>query len=180
MDTLWSPWRYRYVTRQDRTPGCVFCRIAALPELGEPSGQDQQAQPDQENLVLFRGRHNFVVLNRFPYCTGHLMVVPHAHLANLSDLPPDCLLELMQLAQRSESALRTVYRPGGLNIGLNLGECAGAGIAAHLHLHVLPRWPGDASFMTTIGETRVIPEELPDTWHKLRPHFQSSGAPRSE
>jgi ATP adenylyltransferase len=130
-----------------------------------------EATADEDNLVLYRGRHAYVVLNRFPYSTGHLMVVPYQHLANLSDLPADCLLELMQLAQRAERALGVVYRPGGLNMGLNLGECAGAGIAAHLHLHILPRWPGDASFMTTIGETRVIPEELHDTWAKLKPQF---------
>lgn len=171
MDTLWSPWRYRYVTRQDRVPGCVFCRIGGLAASPAPDAGFPQAPTDEDNLVLHRGRHAYVVLNRFPYCTGHLMVVPYAHLASLSELPPDCLLELMQLAQRAELALRAVYRPGGLNIGLNLGECAGAGIAAHLHLHVLPRWPGDASFMTTIGETRVIPEELHDTWAKLKPHF---------
>lgn len=164
MDTLWSPWRYRYVSRQAESPGCVFCRIAEDP------------RTDEANFVLFRGSHVYVVLNRFPYSTGHLMVVPYAHVPALSGLSDECLTEMMVLARKAEKALGEVYRPGGFNMGLNLGECAGAGIAGHLHLHVLPRWTGDANFMTTIGETRVIPEDLPGTWTKLQPHFAASSA----
>ena len=162
MDTLWSPWRVRYVSREKAPAGCVFCGMASEPE------------NDAESFILWRGRLAYVVLNRFPYSTGHLMVVPYAHVATLSDLDDACLSEMMILARLAEQALRNVYRPGGFNIGLNLGECAGAGIAAHLHLHVLPRWTGDANFMTTIGETRVIPEDLPETWRKLRIQFESS------
>lgn len=137
----------------------MFCRIA-------------EAQSDDEaNFVLWRGELVYLVLNRFPYSTGHLMVVPYTHEPGLAGLPDACLTEMMRVARNAESVLREVYKPGGLNLGLNLGECAGAGIAGHLHLHILPRWPGDANFMTTIGETRVIPEDLPDTWKKLRPHF---------
>ena len=161
MDTLWSPWRYRYVSRQSPTPGCVFCRIAS------------SVDEDETSLVVYRGQHVYIVLNRFPYSTGHLMIVPFAHVPDLASLEDACLLEMMQLARRAEQALRLTYQPGGFNLGLNLGECAGAGIAAHLHLHILPRWTGDANFMTTIGETRVIPEDLAETWRKLRPCFKS-------
>jgi ATP adenylyltransferase len=159
LDTLWSPWRYRYVSRETRTRGCVFCDIA-----GNPGD-------DEANGVLGRGKLVFAVLNRFPYSTGHLMILPYEHLSELSQLSADCLTEMMLFAQHAEQVLREVYRPAGFNIGLNLGECAGAGIAGHLHLHVLPRWPGDANFMTTVGETRVIPEDLSDTWKKLAPRF---------
>jgi len=159
LDTLWSPWRYRYVTRQDRPTGCIFC---AMGEAGDA---------DAEHFVLARGEHVYVVLNRFPYTGGHLMVVPYQHVPDLSSLEAPVLNELMLYLQRSEQALRAAYNPGGINMGLNLGECAGAGIAAHLHFHALPRWPGDANFMTVVGETRVIPESLEDSWVKLKQHF---------
>lgn len=126
---------------------------------------------DAESLVLGRGEHVYVVLNRYPYSAGHLMVAPYSHVPDLSGLESPALTELMLFARQAEAALRDVYRPGGLNMGLNLGECAGAGVAAHLHFHVLPRWPGDANFMTTVAETRVIPEALDDSWQKLRPYF---------
>ncbi len=169
MDTLWSPWRYRYVTRQDRPAGCVFC---AMGDPQEREGPDLVAR-DAESLVLGRGEHVYVVLNRYPYSSGHLMIVPYAHVPDLSGLDAPALTEMILLARVAEQALREAYRPGGLNMGLNLGECAGAGVAAHLHFHVLPRWPGDANFMTTVGETRVIPESLEDSWRKLRPYFEN-------
>lgn len=162
MDTLWSPWRYRYVTRQDRPSGCVFCAMA------------ENSTRDEETLVLGRGEHVYVVLNRFPYSSGHLMVVPYAHVPDLSSLDAPALTEMILRARQAEQALRAVYNPAGLNMGLNLGECAGAGVAAHLHFHVLPRWTGDANFMTTVGETRVIPESLEDSWRKLRQHFAAA------
>jgi len=159
LDTLWSPWRFRYVSREEASPGCVFCAMAENPGA------------DRDNLVLARGEHVFAVLNRFPYSTGHLMILPYEHVAELGQLSAACLTEMMIFAQNAEQVLRDVYRPAGFNMGLNLGECAGAGIAGHLHLHVLPRWPGDANFMTTVGETRVIPEDLSETWNKLAPRF---------
>ncbi|MBI5085809.1 MAG: HIT domain-containing protein [Acidobacteria bacterium] len=160
MDRLWSPWRYQYVSKALPSDSCVFCAKAAQ-------------ENDDENLILHRGRYNYVLLNLYPYTTGHLMIAPYEHIANLEDLPPAAAGELMSLTQQAVRHIRAVYRPQGLNAGMNLGECAGAGIAGHLHMHVLPRWPGDASFMTTIGETRVMPEDLPETWRRLKAAFQS-------
>ena len=158
MDRLWSPWRYRYVTTASQADQCIFCAKAA-------------ERSDEENLILHRGEHNYVLLNLYPYTTGHLMVAPYAHIANLEELPDSTAAELMQLTQVSVRHIRAVYRPQGLNVGLNLGECAGAGVAGHLHMHVLPRWAGDANFMTAIGETRVMPEDLSETWRRLRAAF---------
>lgn len=159
MDVLWSPWRFQYVSAKQPRDGCVFCRIGATPE------------EDAENFVLGRARENYLVLNRYPYSTGHLMVVPYPHVPDLAGLSPSAMCEMALLARRAEGILRDVYHPEGLNIGWNLGECAGAGVAGHLHLHIVPRWFGDSNFMTTIGETRVMPEALADTHRRLSPHF---------
>lgn len=159
MDRLWSPWRYRYVSKASPSDLCIFCAKAA-------------ERDDEDNLILYRGQHNYVLLNLYPYTTGHLMVAPYAHIGNLDELPDATAAELMQLTQTAVRHIREVYRPQGLNAGLNLGECAGAGVVGHLHMHVLPRWAGDANFMTTIGETRVMPEELGETWRRLRAAFQ--------
>jgi ATP adenylyltransferase len=160
MDRLWSPWRYRYVSRAPAAGGCVFCH--------------KPGEGDQEGLILFRGLRNFVILNLFPYTTGHLMVVPYEHCAALEDLGEDTANEMMALTRRAVSCLKRVYLPSGLNVGMNLGECAGAGIAEHLHMHVLPRWTGDANFMTTVGETRVMPEDLRDTWRRMSAAFHEA------
>lgn len=154
MDHLWSPWRYSYVQSAALQEGCLFCVKAA-------------EKKDRENFVILRAEYNFVLLNLYPYTTGHLMVAPYAHIATLEEADPAALAEMMRLAQRAEKALRAVYRPSGLNIGMNIGQCAGAGVAGHIHLHVLPRWPGDANFMTAVGETRVIPEDIHITYEKL-------------
>jgi ATP adenylyltransferase len=154
MDWLWSPWRYRYL-QKDPEPGCIFCNKA---------GENR----DDANFIPFRGRYNFVILNLYPYATGHVMVAPYQHVATLNEARPETLAEMMSLARRVEAALASVYRPKGFNIGMNIGEAAGAGVAGHIHMHVLPRWPGDVNFMTAVGETRVIPEELPVTYEKLR------------
>lgn len=159
MDRLWSPWRYRYVSQVQPAGQCIFCAKPA----------DHR---DEENLILFRGAYNYVLLNLFPYTTGHLMVSPYAHIASLEDLPEATAAELMRLTQASVRHIRATYRPQGLNAGLNLGECAGAGVAGHLHMHVLPRWTGDANFMTTTAETRVMPEDLAETYRRLRTAFQ--------
>ena len=160
MDYLWTPWRYRYVTTAGDPGDCVFCRAA-------------KADNDKTWLVAHRGAHNLVILNRYPYCSGHVMVVPYQHVATLDDLSDETLVELIRLARECERHLRAAYRPDGLNLGINLGKSAGAGIAAHLHLHVLPRWSGDTNFMTVVGETRVVPESLEITWEKLRAAFAS-------
>ena len=161
MDYLWSPWRFRYVSQVVKSQGCIFCEYAA----GEPSR-------DRERLVLHRGRCNFILLNLFPYTTGHVMVAPYAHVADLHELPITTLTEMMELAQTILAALKDNYHPEGYNLGMNLGKCAGAGVADHLHLHLLPRWIGDSSFMTVIGETRVQPEDLLATYDKLAGHFR--------
>ena len=160
MDHLFSPWRYAYVTSQPDGSGCILCRIA-----------DGDGSRDEERLVVARARHHFVVLNLYPYSSGHLMIVPYRHVARLGDLGDEALAELSSLAARAEAALGEAYRPEGLNMGLNLGRAAGAGIADHLHLHVVPRWAADTNFMTVAGETRVLPEELHETWRKLRESF---------
>lgn len=158
MDQLWSPWRYQYVTKAARPGGCVFCN-----KLSEEN--------DKENLIVYRGRFNFVILNLFPYTNGHVMVVPYEHIDSLAGAPPQTAAEMMELAQRTETVIRHLYRPSGLNIGMNLGECAGAGVAGHIHLHILPRWNGDANFMTVIGESRVHIEDLAITWERMREAF---------
>jgi ATP adenylyltransferase len=155
MDRLWSPWRYQYVSQTSGSTGCIFCQKSA-------------EQKDEENLLIARASHNFVLLNLFPYSNGHLMIAPYAHVATLEDCPREALYEMIELAQKAEAVLRRLYRAAGMNLGLNIGECAGAGVAGHLHLHVVPRWPGDANFMTTLGETRVLPEDLATTWQRLR------------
>ena len=137
----------------------MFCRLAL------------ETQNDEANFVLHRGTNAFVALNLYPYITGHLLVLPYQHLADLGSTAKEVTDELMDLTKRSEAVLRKVYSPPGFNIGMNLGTAAGAGIADHIHLHILPRWSGDTNFMTTIGETRVLPEDLTTTYSKLRPKF---------
>ena len=126
---------------------------------------------DEETLIVFRGEHNFVVLNRFPYTNGHLMVVPYRHMADLAGLTDAAANELMALTRAAERHIRWVYHPDGLNLGMNIGESAGAGVAGHVHMHVLPRWTGDANFLSTVGQTRVLPEELAVTWKRVKDAF---------
>lgn len=160
MDYLWTPWRYQYVTKLEEPQSCLFCSVAAQPA------------HDREHLVVFRGERNLIMLNRYPYTSGHVMVAPYEHAATLEDLADETLVELIRLGRLAEKHLRAVYRPDGLNLGFNIGRSAGAGIAGHLHLHALPRWTGDTSFMTTVGETRILPEDLETTWERLRSAFQ--------
>jgi len=155
MDYLWTPWRYRYIADAAKDTGCIFCDAVA-------------ANDDAKTQIVHRGTSCFVILNRYPYTSGHLMVVPYAHVADLGAADPEMLSEMMRIAQRVQEALQKIYRPDGYNLGMNLGRAAGAGVTGHLHMHVLPRWAGDANFMTVIGETRVEPEELATTYEKLR------------
>jgi ATP adenylyltransferase len=155
MDYLWTPWRYRYVTAADKDDRCIFCDAAA-------------SKDDAATLVVYRGKKNFIILNRYPYTSGHVMVVPYAHQAVFSASDPETLAEMMTIAQRVQTALEGLYHPQGYNLGMNLGRAAGAGITAHLHLHVLPRWTGDTSFITTVAETRTQPEDLDVTYARLR------------
>jgi ATP adenylyltransferase len=163
VDRLYTPWRYDYIKgssgeKTGHGEGCVFCSLAARDE-------------DAETFILHRARHNFVVLNIYPYTSGHLMIVPFEHTADFQNLAKETSDELMDLAKLAQGVLGEVYRPHGFNLGMNLGNAAGAGVSDHLHLHVLPRWSGDANFMTTVGETRVIPEDLRSTYDKLRGRF---------
>jgi ATP adenylyltransferase len=160
MDYLFTPWRYAYITTADRAPSCIFCDRAPSPEANRES--------DERNLVLFRGQHCFVIVNAFPYTSGHVMVVPYQHLDRLDLLPPEAATEMMALAQRLESVLRDLYHPDGINLGMNIGKAAGAGVAGHIHMHLLPRWVADANFMSVIGETRVLPEALEVTAQRIR------------
>ncbi len=157
MEHLWSPWRLAYITGGAASEGCVFCTALS--------------DPDAAPLILHRGTTCFVILNLFPYNNGHLMVIPTRHIASLGAATSQELSELIELTRRSEIALTEAYAPHGLNMGINLGKPAGAGILDHIHMHVVPRWNGDTNFMTVIGQTRVLPEELPDTAAKLRPIF---------
>ncbi len=158
MDHLWSPWRLAYVSGGARSDGCVFC--------------DAQRDGGATPLVVSQGTTCYVILNLFPYNNGHLLVVPKRHFASLAEATRDELCELASLLQRSELALKEAYDPQGLNVGINLGKPAGAGILEHLHVHVVPRWDGDTNFMTVVGRTRVLPEELPSTADRLRPIFE--------
>ena len=156
MDYLWTPWRYKYLSEAaGKEPECIFCAALA-------------AKNDAEALIVHRAAKNFVILNRYPYTSGHVMVVPYAHVAELAKCDAETLNEMMALAKRVESAVRKSYKPDGMNLGLNLGRAAGAGVDGHLHMHILPRWFGDTNFMTTVGETRVHPEDLQTTYERLR------------
>ena len=185
MDYLWTPWRYTYVTEGDRKKragvpeelsawpgdtGCVFCNINAAVDYAEAHGMNCGDAERAAGIVL-RADRNYICLNRFPYTSGHIMVVPYEHQPSLAALPPETAHEMIRLAQRSERALTEVYQPDGFNFGLNLGKSAGAGVAGHVHLHALPRWTGDTNFMTAVSETRVLPEDLAVTWERLRRAF---------
>lgn len=156
MERLWTPWRLGYVTTASKeSPGCVFC--------------DALAHDHETSLIVFRGVSCFVILNLYPYNNGHLMVVPLRHVGRLAGLTTDELTEMMSLTRAVEMALQELYQPHGFNMGLNLGKPAGAGVLDHLHMHVVPRWNGDTNFMTVVGDTRVLPEELAQTADRLRP-----------
>jgi ATP adenylyltransferase len=160
MDRLWTPWRFEYLRNADQMMECVFCRMPA---------EDR----DVENLLLYRGREAFVILNLFPYTSGHLLVVANRHISSLTDARPEELHQIIELSCICEKALREEYHPNGFNMGFNLGRAAGAGVEHHLHMHVLPRWVGDSNFVSVIGETRVLPEELPVTHKRLLPYFKN-------
>ena len=159
MDYLWTPWRYRYISEAKNVTGCVFCNAPA-------------ANKDEEWLIVQRAAKNYVILNRYPYTSGHVMIVPYAHTADFSGLERETAAEMMLLSQRVQTAIEAVYHPDGFNLGMNLGRSAGAGIADHLHMHLVPRWTGDTNFMTTVGETRLEPEELSVTYARLRRALQ--------
>lgn len=183
MDRLWTPWRYAYISGKkpgqragvpDELDGypennhSVFLNLIGAVRWGYEKGGFTKESAEKAGGVLLQAEHNFVCLNAFPYTSGHVMVVPYLHLDSLAKLPKPAAEELIQLAQHMETVLREVYQPDGINLGMNLGEAAGAGVAEHLHLHVLPRWFGDSNFMTATAETRILPEALDVTWERLR------------
>lgn len=154
MDYLWTPWRYSYVTAADRETGCIFC-------------DKLQHAEDRDAYIVYRGKQCFVCLNTFPYTSGHVMVVPYQHVNELRKLSAEAANEMTAISQRLEGVLHDLYCPDGLNIGMNIGKAAGAGIEGHIHLHILPRWVGDTNFMTVTAETRVLPETLEITWRRI-------------
>jgi ATP adenylyltransferase len=157
VETLWAPWRLSYIEKSIGEGGesCIFVDLPAQSD-------------DRRNTILYRGEHAFVMLNAYPYTSGHLMIAPYRHTAELSDLGDPTLLEVNQLVARAVGWLRSAYKPDGFNIGVNLGSAAGAGIPSHIHWHVVPRWGGDTNFMSTVGEVRVLPQSLEDTYDRIR------------
>jgi ATP adenylyltransferase len=158
-EVVWAPWRMTYIMGEKES-GCIFC-------------EKPRQQRDAENHILWHGDTAFVMLNRYPYNNGHLMIIPHAHVASLTHLVPAQRSELFELTAICEDILQRALRPQGFNIGLNLGAAAGAGIAAHLHMHVVPRWAGDTNYMTVVGDIRVIPQHLDETYQTLAAYFQT-------
>ncbi len=158
MDYLWTPWRYTYLATAGKARSCIFCEL-------------QRSADDHKALIVHRAEYNFIILNAYPYTSGHSMVVPYQHLDQLNKLPPAAAAEMMQLVQRMETVLCEVYQPDGVNLGMNVGKAAGAGVAGHIHMHVLPRWLADSNFMTVIGEARVLPELLEATYQRLKAKF---------
>jgi len=162
MEKLWAPWRMQYIGALNEA-GCIFC-------------EKPRQQKDEENLIVHRGERAFVIMNIFPYNNGHLLIAPYKHVPDLDGLDDDDLLEVMNLTRRSTEALRRAASPHGFNIGINVGQVAGAGIADHIHLHIVPRWSGDTNFMPVVGDTKVIPEALAETYAKLKRGFQETGS----
>lgn len=161
MTHLWTPWRSTYMTEKKDKGRCLFCDAAAN-------------RDDEKNLIVYRGASSFVILNRYPYTSGHMMIAPYEHAARLNQISEAVTEEMMRISRRAEQILEETYHPDGLNLGMNLGAAAGAGIEQHIHMHVLPRWTGDANFMTSVGNTRVMPEALEDTYAKLKSGFTNS------
>ncbi len=158
MKHIWSPWRMKYLEKHRKDNGCVFCN-------------EQSKADNAENLIAFRGELAYVILNRYPYASGHLMVIPFEHKSSIEELDSKTRAEMMELASQCMTALRNIYKPQGFNMGANIGEAAGAGVLGHVHIHIVPRWSGDTNFMSALSETRVLPEALEDTYKRVRDEF---------
>jgi ATP adenylyltransferase len=161
MKVIWAPWRMEYVGSDQASEGCIFC----------PADEPTQ---DEKRLILYRGEWSIVLMNRFPYSNGHLLIAPLRHISSFDSLSPDEKLDLLNMMERSMSVLKEVMNPGGFNIGMNLGKVAGAGVEDHMHFHIVPRWNGDTNYMTVLGEVRIIPEHIRATYEKLLPFFKQS------
>ena len=159
MKRIWSPWRMKYIENHEKQEGCIFCNALARAD-------------NAENLIIKRGELAFVILNLYPYTSGHIMVAPMAHQPSLEFLDTDSRSEMMELVSQSIEVLKQIYKPHAFNVGANIGEAAGAGEPGHVHLHIVPRWTGDTNFMATLGETRVLPEALEDTYRRIKAGFQ--------
>ena len=158
MKQLWAPWRLEYIVAEEKPDGCIFC---VFPQ------QDE----DEKNLIIHRGKHAFVIMNRFPYSNGHLLIPPYRHVADITELTDEENLEIMQLTQKCCTVLKAICKPDGFNIGINLGTAAGAGIADHVHLHIVPRWNGDTNFMPVFADIKVVPQALETTYKQLKAQF---------
>jgi ATP adenylyltransferase len=159
MKVMWAPWRVDYITSNKREDGCIFCNRLAQKD-------------DRANLILKRGKHAFVIMNRYPYSNGHLMAVPNRHVSSPAELSTEETIELMALVNECAAALSSEMKTQGMNIGMNLGKAAGAGVEDHVHFHIVPRWFGDTNFITVVGDLRVVPEHFQETYDKLLKHFQ--------
>jgi ATP adenylyltransferase len=159
MNYIWSPWRMKYIMKQDASKGCVFCDALDLSD-------------GPENLVVHRSKYAFVILNRYPYTSGHVLVVPFVHTPSYENLDPEERAEMMELINQCTRVLRPIYHPEAFNIGANLGTAAGAGIAEHVHFHIVPRWEGDTNFLSTVSNTRVLPETLEDTYWRIKNNWK--------
>jgi ATP adenylyltransferase len=162
MNHLWSPWRMEYIENHNKEEGCVFCNA-------------QAKEDSAENLIAHRGDRAYVILNRFPYTSGHLMVIPFVHVSTLEELDAPTRAEMIELTSSCTTGLRNIYKAQGFNVGVNMGEAAGAGVLGHVHIHIVPRWKGDTNFMLSVGQTRVLPERLEDTYERVKNEFQKNG-----
>lgn len=162
MKRLWAAWRMKYITHAEKESGCIFCTALTR-------------RDDDQNLVVRRGERAFIILNKYPYTSGHLMVAPKAHQPSLELLEPEERAEMMELVSECITALRQIYQPHGFNVGINIGAAAGAGVPGHVHIHVVPRWNGDTNFMSTVGEVRVLPEALEQTYRRVREVLNPDG-----
>jgi len=158
MNHIWSPWRMEYIENNNKEDGCVFCI-------------EQAKQDSAENLIAYRGKLSYVILNRYPYTSGHLMVNPFEHVSDLEELDSATRAEMMELTSRCTTVLKQIYNAQGFNVGVNIGEAAGAGVLGHVHIHIVPRWKGDTNFMSSVGQTRVLPEMLEDTYKRVKEAF---------
>lgn len=163
MNHLWSPWRMDYIENHNKETGCVFCNAQA---------KDDGA----ENLIAYRGKRAYIIMNRYPYTSGHIMVNPFEHKSSLAELDAETRAEMMELTSMCTMALSAIYKPQGFNVGINIGEAAGAGVLGHVHIHIVPRWKGDTNFMSSVGHTRVLPEALEDTYKRICNYFAGSPA----
>jgi ATP adenylyltransferase len=164
MHQLWAPWRMTYIAQASDTvdEGCIFC---SKPGIAPTKDEDQ--------LILYRGKYGFIMMNLYPYNTGHLLIAPYKHIGSLASLAPDEIIEVTYLVQKCELALRTALKPDGFNVGINMGRVAGAGFPDHVHFHIVPRWDGDTNFMPVLADVKVMPEFMETTYHKIKTSLQT-------